>query len=185
MVCAIIQLQHTFPVSETAVSTMTRLGTWWPRNWDLILGRGRRICLLLNIHIGSGACQTCNKGGTRASFPRLKDTEACNWPPISIQCSGYKCTQLFLHSHICLDGRLLNHMDFNFTFAIYYCAYRYISHRRRCFIQEVTAIQMVKKFNLTLIYKNSPLHPVGTKQRSYFLCNDLTMTIFLSTPQLR
>jgi len=39
----IIQLQHTLPVSETAVSIMTRLGTRQPRNWDLILGRGRRL----------------------------------------------------------------------------------------------------------------------------------------------
>jgi hypothetical protein len=34
--------------------------------------------------------------------------------------------------------------------------------------------------HINLSYNSSPQHPEGTKQRSYFLCSDLTMTIFLS-----
>jgi len=81
--------------------------------------------LLLNIHIGSGACKNSDIRCAMASPPRLKATKACNWPLTSIQCSGYKCAQLYLHSHICLDGMVLNHRDFNC--ARYYRAYRYIS----------------------------------------------------------
>jgi len=38
---------------------------------------------------------------------------------------------------------------------------------------------------IILSYNSLPHHPEGTKQRSYFLCSDLTITIFLSTPWLR
>jgi len=98
------------------------------------------FCLLLNIHIGSGACKTSDIRGTMASPPpRLKQLRHIIdlSHPSSAQVTNahsYTSTHTYALMVWCL--------------IIYYVAYRYINQQRRHFHQEVPVIQIVKKFNL-------------------------------------
>jgi hypothetical protein len=64
-----------------------------------IPGRGRKFSLHHHcVQIDSEAHPASYLMGTRGSFPGDKWAGARSWPLTFIQCQGYECVELYLHS---------------------------------------------------------------------------------------
>ena len=95
---------HLFPVRSTGyvLGVVTRVGAWYPRNRDLMPGRGKILSASPQGPDRFWSPLSLIFNGQRRCLLDGTATEAWSWTLISNYCRSWEWEELYLHSPICL-----------------------------------------------------------------------------------